>query len=89
MHLSSPEMEEYFKNENLLEGSPSPSSRISSPPMLLKWFCARVPETVERRVHKVIKWSDISDHCSFELSLWMTLKSSAVPYLDLVHNKMT
>jgi hypothetical protein len=87
VHLSSLEMDESFEIEKLLDGSPIPSSRISSPPMLLKWFCARVPEIVERRVHKLIKWSDRSDHCSFKLSLWIALKSSAVPYLDLLNKK--
>jgi hypothetical protein len=77
-HLSSLGTKDCFDTENLLDGSPSPSNRTSSPPMLLKWFCARVfSDIVDLRAYKVIKWSDKSVHCSFKFSLRMTLKSSA------------
>lgn len=35
-YLSSLGTKECFETENLLDGSPSPSNRTSSPPMLLK-----------------------------------------------------
>ena len=77
-YLSSLGTKECFETENLLDGSPSPSNRTSSPPMLLKWFCARVfSDIVDLRAYKVIKWSDKSVHWSFKFSLRMTLKSSA------------
>ena len=84
MHLSFLEIDDCLKTEKLLEGSPSPSNRISSPPMLLRWFWAQVPETVDRRVHKVIKWSVRSMHCSFKFNLWTTRNSSAVSFRDLL-----
>lgn len=44
----------FFKLYTLFVGSPSPSSKTSSPPMLLKWFWPlRFPDKADRRLFKV------------------------------------
>ena len=76
-YLSSPTWEAFLNNSTLIDGSPSPSNRTSSPPMLLKWFWPRgLFDNARWRVHKVKYWSDKSVHCSFMLNLLMTRNNS-------------